>query len=81
MTPAAIAVDLIIEDLSDRKGLGDEWSQIDAATIIDIKTAWIGAIQSAYLAAPSPLQSITLKWWGWNGCTMITRTWRTAKSE
>lgn len=53
-TPAANAVDLIIDDLADRKGLGGEWSQIDAATIIDIKTSWIAAIQSAYSAALPP---------------------------
>jgi hypothetical protein len=47
-TPAAIAVDLIVDDLTNRKGLRHEWDNIDEDIIVEIKTAWIGAVQSAY---------------------------------
>lgn len=54
-TPAAIAVDLIVADLTDRRGLRHEWENINDRTIAEIKTAWIAAVQAAYAAAsPSP---------------------------
>jgi hypothetical protein len=34
------AVDMIIEDIQSRSGLGNEWNEIDAATLLEIRQAW-----------------------------------------
>lgn len=33
-------VEAIIRDLSDRRGIGDEWDQIDAETREEIRATW-----------------------------------------
>jgi hypothetical protein len=38
-------VDDIINDLSDRGGLSDEWDQIDNVTVSEIKTKWEGIVE------------------------------------
>ena len=42
------AVNAIIYDLSDRKGLGDEWDQIDSDTLKEIKDEWAKMIDHAF---------------------------------
>lgn len=46
MTPAQAnrIVELILEDLCDRSGLGDEWSNIDDSVQAEIRTEWASII-------------------------------------
>lgn len=41
MTLERKIVEAIIKDLKDRSGIGDEWSQIDESTQIDIRLEWM----------------------------------------
>ncbi len=41
------AIDLIIEDLVDRKGLGDEWDRIDGTTQNEIIAQWVDILLDA----------------------------------
>lgn len=45
---AARAVDAIITDLSDRRGLRHEWDQIDDDIKREIRHAWIAAVIEAF---------------------------------
>lgn len=49
---AAKAVDAIIDDLSDRAGLGNEWDQIDSEIQEDIRTKWKALILVLPLETP-----------------------------
>lgn len=40
------AVAAIVADLTDRKGLGDEWDQIDSSTQHDIMDEWVEIIEN-----------------------------------
>ena len=42
-----MAVMLIISDLSDRSGIGDEWEQIDSFTQGEIEEEWCEIIRNA----------------------------------
>jgi hypothetical protein len=42
------AVDLIIGDLSDRRGLKHEWYQIDPEIQAEIKEEWVGLLLSVF---------------------------------
>jgi predicted component of type VI protein secretion system len=42
------AVDLIIDDLSDRRGLKHEWHQIDPEIQAEIKEEWVGLLLSVF---------------------------------
>lgn len=44
-TPAELAVDAIIEDLSDRRGLRQEWEQIDRDIRKEIRAEWIKLVE------------------------------------
>ena len=44
------AVTDIIEDISGRKGIGDEWEQIDAETQWEIMHVWAGIIRKRLTA-------------------------------
>ena len=41
------AVDRIIKEMSDRKGIGDEWEHIDEEIQQEIKEAWADIIRGA----------------------------------
>lgn len=45
---ATLAVKKIVEDLSDRRGLKQEWNAIDADIRKEICAAWAKAIDDAY---------------------------------
>lgn len=45
MTLAERIVDGIISDLSDRRGLGQEWDQIDDDIKDDIRNKWINDVE------------------------------------
>ena len=49
MTLAENAVERIIEDLSDRCGIGDEWSEIPDVMKESIKQTWIDIIEEEEL--------------------------------
>jgi hypothetical protein len=38
-------VDAIVRDLSDRRGLGDEWGNIDSDVRKEIKEVWAGLVR------------------------------------
>lgn len=38
------AVNAIVEDICDRRGIGNEWEAIDEDTQGEIMTAWVGII-------------------------------------
>jgi hypothetical protein len=40
-----VAVMQIIKDIQDRRGLGDEWNQIDNETLKEIKETWYEIIE------------------------------------
>lgn len=46
LVPASKIVDAIIEDLSGRKGLGDEWDQIDDDVKEQIREKWTRIMES-----------------------------------
>ena len=46
------AVDKIVEDLTDRRGLRQEWENIDDEIQAEIKTAWAQAIDSVFTRRP-----------------------------
>ena len=46
-TISLVAVDAIIEDLSDRRGLGQEWDQIDSAIKREIRARWAMLIEKS----------------------------------
>lgn len=45
MKVASEIVDAIIEDLSDRRGLGQEWEQVDDEIKKEIKDTWAAIIE------------------------------------
>ena len=51
------AVNAIIDDLSDRRGLRHEWDNIDEDIQDEIRETWRGLIEKA-LAAPPPTDSL-----------------------
>lgn len=44
---AAKVIDKIIRDLSDRRGIGDEWAEIDPETQKEIKRTWGKIVREA----------------------------------
>ena len=47
MNPTEI-VDAIIKDLSNRKGLGDEWAAIDDDIRSEIRAEWIDLVEEGW---------------------------------
>jgi hypothetical protein len=41
------ALSLIVSDIEDRRGIGDEWGNIDRDTQMEIRKAWRGIIAAA----------------------------------
>lgn len=46
MTKAENIVDAIIEDFTDRRGLRQEWEQIDADVQAEIRQTWIDIVEA-----------------------------------
>lgn len=38
------AISLIVSDIESRRGIGDEWESIDAATQLEIRKEWCGIV-------------------------------------
>lgn len=51
-TSADRAVDMIISDLSGRRGLGDEWDNIDGTTQREIRSKWARIIRDIHAKPP-----------------------------
>lgn len=51
-TLAVRAVQEIIDDLTDRRGLKQEWHQMDAEIQDEIRETWIGLIEDTFAAGP-----------------------------
>lgn len=52
-SPKALeAVDKIVEDLTDRRGLRQEWENIDEEIQAEIKLAWAKVIDSTFFRLP-----------------------------
>ena len=58
---AALAVEGIIEDLSDRRGLRHEWDAIDEDVQQEIRDAWTTIVEARISAAVAEEREVILK--------------------